>query len=486
MTAGPSGSTATFSGPFLALLLVAGAAPAAAAEPFITLAQASGGQTTETAAPLPRIPPRPPRRVALEAPSVAPTAPRAVATRPPDAEASSPLVEALPQAVETQPIGLPPAPQPILPPNELAASSALVEGLADYVQAPTDPLTGLDFGAVGSTDVAVAEGAEGTADDGGSAGVGAIEVMPLSPLAPQPVPAPAVEPEQLAVAPPAGAALPGEGREAGAATRNLGGVLQDMMDPESVVARVNGETILWRSIVESAESLPEDYQGKLESIFPALLQRLVDLKLLAQRARDSGLDQRADVRRKVAAFEEVLLREALLREMLARELSDDALRAAYDDYGAEAKTHMQVKARHILLDSKEEALEVIAALDAGADFAKLARERSQGSSAGRGGDLGWVDVARMVPPFGAALAGQPIGRHGVWPVESQFGWHVVLVEDRQGEQVPPFEQVLPQLRQVLGRDLIERRLVDLRERADIEIVEPAPADVDAAGRPESE
>ena len=411
------------------------------------------------ATPVRRVPPRPPRRAALDAksPGVAAAAPKA------------PVASvALPTKPNVQ--GLPPAPEPLAQAGDLPASSMLIEGLADYVESPTDPLVGLDLGL-------------------GRATPESIEVRPLTPLTPQPGEATAssvaqaASAEQVAVAPPASAPLLPEDEPG---TRSLGGMLEEMMEPDAVVARVNGEEILWRAVVESAKALPEDYQGKLESIFPALLQRLVDMKLLAQRARGAGLDAQPDIREKVQAFEEALLREALLRDMLESELSDETLREAYDQYSSESKSHMQVKARHILLETKEDALQVVAALDAGSDFATLARERSIGSSASRGGDLGVVDVARMVPPFAEALARQPLGRHSHWPVQSEFGWHVILVETRQGEHVPPFEQVLPQLRRALGRDLIERRLVDLRNEAEIEIVEPGTAPAPAVTQVESE
>ena len=413
-----------------------------------------------------RVPPRPPWRVKLgrranplnppSVPAVTPRAPSVIA---------APVVEPEPEVTLLETPALPNA-------------GFLVEGLPDYVEAPTDPLGDL-----------LAPRRDPSA----------IEIAPLTPLdlpqADQPTPPgelAAVDPLDQAPEPsatarrvqPAPRQVAPEAPAGTLGTRNLGGVLEDMMEPDSVVAMVNGEAILWQSVVESARSLPEDYQNKLESVFPALLQRLVDLKLLAQEARREGIATRPEVQRKVRNFEDALLREAMLRDLLHRELSDDSIREAYEDYRAESQTRMQVKARHILLESREDAMDVIAALDAGADFAKLARKRSLGSSASRGGDLGVVDVTRMVPPFAAALSGQPIGRHSAEPVQSEFGWHVVLVEERLGERLPEFDDVAPQLRRALGRDLIENRLVDLRDQAEIEIVEPETPAVSRLGSEE--
>ena len=413
------------------------AAPAAEPQPPSgSRDQRRGDTAAVSAVSTSRVPPRPPRRAGFERRRKVVVEPAAVVSR------------------VVAPSGLPAAPEPLARESEVPVSSILGEGLSDYVEAPTDPLIGLDFGRTDPQSV---------------------EIRPISPLDPQATAGAAAgtstaSGEQVAAAPPASAPRPGaSGRD----TRTLGGVLQEMMEPNAVVARVNGEAIYWSAVVDSARTLPEEYQDKLESVFPALLKRLVDMKLLAQRARGAGLDARADIQRKVQAFEEALLREVLLRELLDEELSDETLRQAYDDYSAEAKTHMQVKARHILLETKEDALEVIAALDAGADFARLARERSLGSSSARGGDLGVVDVSRMVAPFAEALARQPLGRHSHWPVQSDFGWHVIVVETRQGELVPPFEQIKPQLQRVLGRELIERRLIELRDEAEIEIVDSA-------------
>ena len=410
-----------------------------------------------------RVPPRPPWRVKLGRRAVPPSAP-ATTPRAPSVVAA-PVVEPQPEVSLQETPALPNA-------------GFLVEGLPDYVEAPTDPLGDLlaprrdpstiEIAPLTPLDLPQADPATPPSD--------LAAVDPLD-QAPEPsATARAVQPAPRQVAPEAPAGTLG--------TRNLGGVLEDMMEPDSVVAMVNGEAILWQSVVESARSLPEDYQNKLESVFPALLQRLVDLKLLAQEARREGIADRAEVQRKVRNFEDALLREAMLRDMLHRELSDDSIREAYEDYRAESQTHMQVKARHILLESREDAMDVIAALDAGADFAKLARKRSLGSSASRGGDLGVVDVTRMVPPFAAALSGQPIGRHSAEPVQSEFGWHVVLVEERLGERLPEFDDVAPQLRRALGRDLIEKRLVGLRDQAEIEIVEPETPAVSRLGSEE--
>jgi peptidyl-prolyl cis-trans isomerase C len=235
---------------------------------------------------------------------------------------------------------------------------------------------------------------------------------------------------------------------------------------------VNGEPVLWRSVLRSAEALPEDYQDRLESVFPALLQRLIDLKLLAQEARHEGYESRPEIRSRVRDYEDALLREALLRDLLDEQISDEMLAEAYDTYESEAREHMQVTARHILLESEADAREIIAELDNGADFDRLARERSLGSSASRGGALGTVDVGRMVPRFGAALASQPIGEYSREPVQTEFGWHVILVEDRQGSGAPPLAAVEPQLKRALARGAIEERLNGLREAAEIEIVQP--------------
>ena len=130
----------------------------------------------------------------------------------------------------------------------------------------------------------------------------------------------------------------------------------------------------------------------------------------------------------------------------------------------------EVKARHILVEEEEQAREIIAELDGGADFAELAEEHSTDPSAeGRGGDLGFFTRDRMVAPFAEAAFAMEPGTHSAEPVETQFGWHVILVEERREGTAPEREAVEGQLQEIIAAEVIEDTRTELRETAEIEM-----------------
>ena len=266
------------------------------------------------------------------------------------------------------------------------------------------------------------------------------------------------------------ARLPDEG----ARTREL---LQQLMDDESVVARVNGREILWGEVWRSAEDLPADYQDRLDTLFPSLLRRTIDLMLLADAARRQGLQNDEAIRARVREYEDELIRERLLEQQIEASVSEQTLQALYADYLREKSQEVEVSARHIQVPTREAAVEVIAALNDGADFASLARERSQGSSAARGGDLGTFRLNRMTPAFADAVARLAPGNYTREPVQTEFGWHVILLTSRQGGTLPSFAELEPRLRDEAARRSINELLRDLRDQAVIKIL---PVDSDAA------
>src|SRR5690606_13747347 len=127
-------------------------------------------------------------------------------------------------------------------------------------------------------------------------------------------------------------------------------------------------------------------------------------------------------------------------------LSDEEMQKAYQQHLAESPAGEEVKARHILLDSEEDAKAVIEELNKGGDFQQLARDRSTGPSAPQGGDLGWFSKDQMVEPFSDAAFQMRPGDYSKAPVKTQFGWHVILVEDRREKPAPSFEEVEAELR----------------------------------------
>lgn len=247
-------------------------------------------------------------------------------------------------------------------------------------------------------------------------------------------------------------------------------VLRKLMADDSVVAIVDGKAILWGEVWRSAEELPSDYRGQPELLFPALLRRAVDMILLTNAARRDDLHHDPAIRRQVANYEERLLREQLLQRQIEAAVTDDALQELYYQHIQRQAAAVEVTARHIQLDSEDAALAVIAALDQGADFADLARERSQAASGKQGGSLGSFRLDRMPASFAAAIAKLQPGAYSQEPAKSEFGWHVIKLERRDGAALPSFAELAPQLRQEAERKAINDLLQELRSRASIELM----------------
>ena len=240
-------------------------------------------------------------------------------------------------------------------------------------------------------------------------------------------------------------------------------------DEDAVVATVDGREILWGDVIDSARDLPEDVRARLDKVAPALISRLIDIKLLAAVGREAGLEEDPQVRRAVSAVEDRAIGELLLKRWTNMQITDDAIRARYDAYREDLAKRAEVRARHILLDTEDKAREIIAALEGGADFAALARGHSLGASAEFGGNLDYFTRDSMVPEFATAAFGLGIGEHSRVPVRTQFGWHVIKVEDRRAETPVPFAEMRERLRAEARREVLLELLNRLRAEAAIEI-----------------
>ena len=253
----------------------------------------------------------------------------------------------------------------------------------------------------------------------------------------------------------------------------LPAVAQDSGE-DPVVARVDGAEIRRSEVLESARELPPQYQAQLQQIFPALVQRLVDFRLLAKAAKADGLAEDEEVERRVEEARMNVMRDGYLERQIDKAITDEALETQYKVYLEANPPVDEVRARHILLEDEAAARAVIVELDGGADFAALAQERSTGPSSAQGGDLGFFTKDQMVPEFANAAFAMEDGKHSAAPVQTQFGWHVIKVEERRSGQAAAFEEIEEQLRDELSRTAVDGILAGLRERAEVEIL-PAPA-----------
>lgn len=233
---------------------------------------------------------------------------------------------------------------------------------------------------------------------------------------------------------------------------------------DPVVARVGNEEIRSSDLSDAAQALPEELRGMPpNTLYPLLLDQLIDRKILVIAARKAGLPNDPAVQRQVARATETALQNALLLRDVGPGLTEEAVRARYERDYAGKSGEEEVRARHILVADEATAQRLLAEARAGADFAELASKNSTDPTAqSGGGDLGFFKRGDMLPEFaGAAFALQP-GEIAASPVQTRFGWHVIKVEERRVAPPPPFEQVRDEIRQSLIQDGVKRVLDEAR------------------------
>jgi peptidyl-prolyl cis-trans isomerase C len=239
--------------------------------------------------------------------------------------------------------------------------------------------------------------------------------------------------------------------------------------PDPVVAKVDDQPIHLSELKDAAQTLPENLRGMPpQTLYPMLLEQLIDGRALAAEARKSGLDKDPAVQRQVVAAEDRALQTAILNQELAPAITEVALRARYDQQIAGKPGEEEVHAKHILVSSEAEAKKIIAELKGGADFAALAKQYSKDpSGAQEGGDLGFFKQSEMVPEFAAAAFALKPGQMSDQPVQTQFGWHVIVVVERRRAQVPSFDQAREQLRQQMIHEGVQKAVAKARASASV-------------------
>jgi peptidyl-prolyl cis-trans isomerase C len=248
-------------------------------------------------------------------------------------------------------------------------------------------------------------------------------------------------------------------------------------DEDPVIARVNGVDIR-QSDLAFAE---EEIGGNMPTIPPEqkrdyLVNYLVDVIVLSQAADKQNLGDRPDVKHRLAFDRSRLLMESLLQDAGKAALSDDAERKVYDEAVKQVKNEEEVHARHILVPTEDEAKAILAQLKGGADFAALAKEKSKDPGAAEGGDLGYFTKEQMVPEF--AEVAFKLGKGQLSdPVKTQFGWHIIKVEDKRIRPTPTFEQVKPQIENYVAHRAQAELVDNLRKTATVERLDkPATAE----------
>lgn len=209
----------------------------------------------------------------------------------------------------------------------------------------------------------------------------------------------------------------------------------------------------------------------------AALAAVIDIKTLARKAEAEKLDQTDEFKKLMEFQRDRALHNAIFKSTVVDPVSDADLKARYEKEIAATPADEEISARHILLETEDEAKAVITELETGKDFAELAKEKSTGPSAAQGGDLGFFTKGRMVPEFEAAAFTLQPGEYAKEPVKTQFGWHVIKVEERRETAAPAFEEVADQVRQVVMRERYAELIRAARSETEIEVLD---ADLKAA------
>lgn len=235
------------------------------------------------------------------------------------------------------------------------------------------------------------------------------------------------------------------------------------------VATVNGQAIS----SETFDMFVQAVTGKdAQTIAPEqktqMLDQLINMTLAAQAGEKEGLEKDPALQARLGLIQTQLLAEAATEKyMKSHPVNETEAKAEYD--AQVAKLPMEYKARHILVDTKEKADAIIAELKAGADFAKLAAKDSKDPSGKQGGDLGWFSLQSMVKPFADAVAALKKGETTQTPVQTQYGWHVIQLEDTRTPTIPAYEDVKQQVEQLTQRKKVQDYLDQLRKTAKIQI-----------------
>ena len=236
-------------------------------------------------------------------------------------------------------------------------------------------------------------------------------------------------------------------------------------DANTVVATVNGTEITVGHMILARATLPEQYQQFPDNVlFEAILKQLVEQTLLAG-------DFSGDLPKRIALSleneERSLIAGERVEALLSEALTDEALQEAYTLRFADAVPAQEYNAAHILVETEEEALAIKADLEGGADFATTAKEKSTGPSGPNGGSLGWFGQGAMVPSFEAAVVGLDVGAVSA-PVQTKFGWHLIILNETRNGSAPTLDKVRPELEEEIRQAAMAAVIDALTEKAEID------------------
>ncbi|MVT68660.1 peptidylprolyl isomerase [Bradyrhizobium pachyrhizi] len=259
-------------------------------------------------------------------------------------------------------------------------------------------------------------------------------------------------------------------------------------ESDPVLAKVNGSEIHASDVALAEEELgPSLQQMDPSTRKDNVLSFLIDMKIVSKAAEDKKIENNDDFKKRLAFTRNRLLMDSLLASEGKAATTDDAMKKVYEEAAKQITGEQEVRARHILVETEDEAKAIKAELDKGADFGELAKKKSKDPGASDGGDLGFFTKEQMVPEFSAVAFSLEPGKISD-PVKSQFGWHIIKVEEKRNRKAPDFEQVKAQIETYVTRKAQADYVAKLREAAKVERMDKpadaaAPADAAKDAKP---
>jgi peptidyl-prolyl cis-trans isomerase C len=233
---------------------------------------------------------------------------------------------------------------------------------------------------------------------------------------------------------------------------------------KGVAAKINGEVIYINDLKQSYADHPQIKNSvPFEEFYAKTLDVFVNSKLVYQAAQAAKIEDSAEYQRQLVTAKEDLARKLYLEKQVEERVNEDAIKKLYDEYTSKFESQKEIKAKHILVDSADKANEVIAKLKKGGDFVKLAKEYSKDQV-----DLGYFTKDMMVPEFSNAAFKMNKGEYSKTPVKTEFGYHVILVEDVRASKPLELKEVEPQLKNMVTQQVIAQIFEDLRKNAKVE------------------
>lgn len=241
-----------------------------------------------------------------------------------------------------------------------------------------------------------------------------------------------------------------------------------------VVATVNGDKILKKDVAEALKSLPGADEAQM---FPRVVDQIITEKLLDGETKRTKIQNDAEYKKRLDIIKSQLAKQIYVERYLKDKITDGIVQSEYEKFKKSNAGKEELRARQILVSTEEEAKQVIKDLDDGKKFEDLAKQRSSGPSAQNGGEIpGYFVKEEMIPEISDAAFKLKTGGHSKEPIKSQFGWHVLKVEDKRTRTVPEFKEIEMAIRNKLGQDALTQLTGDLRAKAEIKLF-------DAEGKP---